>query len=301
MASKSDKSLGLGEIELLQTPNLPMTADAILQDFTHYFGRMLGRRTIRTKSPFLYQAVVFAARDRLMERWGRTRMAIERDHNRRVSYLSLEFLMGRLLRNALLSLGITDETAEALQRIGLDLENVYDREHDAGLGNGGLGRLAACFLDSCATLSLPVVGYGIRYNYGMFRQRIDNGYQVEEPDPWLREGFPWEAERFEFAQTVKFGGRTEARRDMRGRTRYVWADTHDVLAIPFDVPIPGYQNGVVNRLPLWSAAATDEFDLEEFNAGSYSESVEAKNLAENITMVLYPNTANEAGHELRLR
>ena len=301
MSARSDKTVGIGEIELLQAPALPMTADAILKDFTHYFGRMLGRRTIRTKSPFLYQAVVFAARDRLMERWGRTRMAMERDDNRRVSYLSLEFLMGRLLRNALLSLGITDETAEALQRIGLDLEDVYDREHDAGLGNGGLGRLAACFLDSCATLSLPVVGYGIRYQYGMFHQRIDNGYQIEEPDPWLREGFPWELERFEFAQTVKFGGRTEARRDLKGKTRFVWADTQDVLAIPYDVPIPGYDNGVVNTLRLWSAAATDEFDLEEFNAGSYADAVESKNLAENITMVLYPNTANEAGHELRLR
>ena len=301
MSARSDKTVGIGEIELLQAPPLPMTADAILKDFTHYFGRMLGRRTIRTKSPFLYQAVVYAARDRMMERWGKTRMAMERDHSRRVSYLSLEFLMGRLLRNALLSLGITDQTADALQRIGLDLEDLYDREHDAGLGNGGLGRLAACFLDSCATLALPVVGYGIRYQYGMFRQQFDNGYQVEEPDLWLREGFPWEIERFEFAQTIKFGGRTEAHKDFNGKTRYRWTDTHDVLAIPFDVPIPGFRNDIVNTLRLWSAAATDEFDLQEFNAGSYSESVEAKNLAENITMVLYPNTANEAGHELRLR
>jgi starch phosphorylase len=291
----------MGKIELLQAPSLPMTSDAILKDFTHYFGRMLGRRTVRTKSPFLYQSVVYAARDRLMERWGKTRIAIERDDNRRVSYLSLEFLMGRLLRNALLNLGIEEETAEALQRIGLDLEDVYDREHDAGLGNGGLGRLAACFLDSCATLSLPVVGYGIRYQYGMFRQRIDNGYQLEEPDPWLREGFPWEVERYEFRQTIKFGGRTETYKDAKGKPRVAWTDTQDVLAIPYDVPIPGYQNGIVNTLRLWSAAATDEFDLQEFNAGSYTDAVESKNLAENITMVLYPNTATEGGHELRLR
>ena len=278
-----------------------MTADAILDDFTHYFGRMLGRRTIHTKSPFLYQAVVFAARDRLMERWGKTRMATEREDSRRVNYLSLEFLMGRLLRNALLNLGIEGETGEALQRIGLDLEDVCDREHDAGLGNGGLGRLAACFLDSCATLALPVVGYGIRYRYGMFRQRIDNGYQVEEPDPWLREGFPWEVERYEFAQTIKFGGHTSTYRDGQGTTRVEWKDTHDVLAIPYDIPIPGYQNGIVNTLRLWSAAATDEFDLEEFNSGSYTDAVASKNLAENITMVLYPNTATEEAHELRLR
>jgi starch phosphorylase len=301
MSAHSDKSADVGVIELLQAPSLPMTSDAILKDLTHYFGRMLGRRTVRTTSPFLYQSVVYAARDRLMERWGRTRMAIERDDNRRVSYLSLEFLMGRLLRNALLSLGIEEETAEALQRIGLDLGDVCGREHDAGLGNGGLGRLAACFLDSCATLSLPVVGYGIRYRYGMFRQRIDNGHQLEEPDPWLREGFPWEVERYEFRQTIKFGGRTETHKDVNGKPRHSWTETHDVLAIPYDVPIPGYENGIVNTLRLWSAAATDEFDLEEFNAGSYTDAVESKNLAENITMVLYPNTANEAGHELRLR
>ncbi|MDH3531364.1 MAG: glycogen/starch/alpha-glucan phosphorylase [Gammaproteobacteria bacterium] len=301
MSARSDKSVGIGEIELLQAPELPMTADAILEDFTHYFGRMLGRRTIRTKSPFLYQAVVYAARDRLMERWGRTRMAMERDHTRRVSYLSLEFLMGRLLRNALLNLGIEDETAEALQRIGLDLEDVYDRELDAGLGNGGLGRLAACFLDSCATLALPVLGYGIRYNYGMFHQRIEDGYQIEEPDAWLREGFPWEIERFEFAQTVKFGGHTRSYTDSRGHSRFEWLDTHDVLAIPFDVPVPGYRNNNVNTLRLWSASSTDAFDLEEFNAGSYADAVAAKNEAENITMVLYPNAATENGQELRLR
>jgi starch phosphorylase len=286
MSARSDKTVGVGEVELLSAPELPMTADAILKDFTHYFGRMLGRRTIRTASPFLYQAVVYATRDRLMERWGKTRMAIERDDNRRVSYLNL---------------GIEEETAEALNRIGLELEDVCGREHDAGLGNGGLGRLAACFLDSCATLSLPVVGYGIRYQYGMFRQRLENGHQIEEPDPWLREGFPWEVERFEFAQTVKFGGRTTSRTDSRGRTVYEWLDTQDVLAIPFDVAVPGYQNDVVNTLRLWSAAATDEFDLEEFNAGSYADAVASKNLAENITMVLYPNTATEGGHELRLR
>jgi starch phosphorylase len=301
MSARSDETIDVGEIELLQAPELPMTSEAILKDFTHYFGRMLGRRTVRTKSPFLYQAVVFAARDRLMERWGKTRMAIERDDNRRVSYMSLEFLMGRLLRNALLNLGIEKETGEALQRIGLDLEDVYDREHDAGLGNGGLGRLAACFLDSCATLSLPVVGYGIRYRYGMFRQRVENGHQIEEPDPWLREGFPWEVERYEFAQTVKFGGRSNIYTDMQGKSHHEWVDTQDVLAIPYDVPIPGYKNDIVNTLRLWSAAATDEFDLEEFNAGSYTDAVASKNMAENITMVLYPNTATEGGHELRLR
>ena len=299
MSSKPDKQVG--DRELLQTSDLPMTADAILSDFTHYFGRLLGRRTIQTDSPFLYQSVVYAARDRLMERWNKTRNANEAVNNRRVSYLSLEFLMGRLLRNALLNLGIEDATTEALERLGLDLEDVCEREQDTGLGNGGLGRLAACFLDSCATLSLPVVGYGIRYRYGMFHQRIDNGYQVEEADSWLREGFPWEIERIEYAQTIKFGGRCDVQIDAQGKSRHVWIDTHDVMAIPYDIPVPGFENDVVNTLRLWSASARDEFNLEEFNAGSYADSVASKNEAENITMVLYPNATTENGQELRLR
>ena len=300
MVAKNKKS-GFGDIELLQAPALPMTADAILEDFTHYFGRTLGRRTISSQSPFLYQALVFAARDRLMERWADTRKATETAGKCRVAYMSLEFLMGRLLSNALLNLGIEDETAEALSRLGLELEDVYEREHDAGLGNGGLGRLAACFLDSCATLALPVIGYGIRYRYGMFHQRIENGYQVEEPDAWLREGFPWEIERIEFAQTVQFGGRSSVYTDSAGHTRHAWVDTQDVLAIPFDIPIPGYKNDIVNTLRLWSASATDEFDLEQFNAGGYADAVASQNEAENITMVLYPNAETENGQELRLR
>ena len=299
MSAKPDKAAG--DRELLQTSPLPMTADAILHDFTHYFGRLLGRRTIKVDSPFLYQAVVYAARDRLMERWNKTRNAVEAHDRRRVAYLSLEFLMGRLLRNALLNLGVEEETREALERIGLDLEDVCDRERDTGLGNGGLGRLAACFLDSCATLALPVIGYGIRYQYGMFHQRIDNGYQVEEADSWLREGFPWEIERIEYAQTIRFGGRSDVQVDANGKSRHVWVDTHDVLAIPYDIPVPGFENDIVNTLRLWSAAARDEFDLEEFNAGSYADSVASKNAAENITMVLYPNAATENGQELRLR
>ena len=297
-AQSKEKS---GRTELLRGEDLPMTADAILKDFSHYFGRMLGRRTVRPDSPFLYQAVVFAARDRLMERWGKTRDAMEQQDSRRVSYLSLEFLMGRLLRNALLNLGIEDETAAALNRVGLDLEDVCEREHDAGLGNGGLGRLAACFLDSCATLALPVMGYGIRYQYGMFQQLIEDGYQVEQPDSWLREGFPWEIERIEFAQTIRFGGHSNSFTDESGETRYEWSDTHDVLAIPFDIPIPGYENDIVNTLRLWSASSSDGFDLEEFNAGSYVDAVASKNAAENITMVLYPNADSENGQELRLR
>ncbi len=301
MNAKADTRAATGGLEILQVSSLGMGHDDILSDLTHYYTRMFGRRTLRTDTPFLCQALVHTVRDRLMERWNDTNIAFERADGRRACYLSMEFLMGRLLNNALYSLGSTEASSQALNQLGVELESVLDTERDAGLGNGGLGRLAACFLDSCATLGLPVLGYGIRYQYGMFRQRIVNGFQIEEPDPWLREGFPWEIERSELAQTVKFGGHTVTFRDESGRTRHGWEDTHDVLAIPFDVPVPGYRNGVVNTLRLWSAAATDEFDLEEFNAGSYTDAVGAKNEAENISMVLYPNTATESGHELRLR
>ena len=299
MSAQTDKNESARQ--LLRGDDLPMTADAILKDFSHYYGRMLGRRRVNLDSPSVYQAVVYAARDRMMERWANTRDAVERADSRRVSYLSLEYLMGRLLRNSLLNLGIEQETHDALERVGVELEDVYDREWDAGLGNGGLGRLAACFLDSCATLALPVTGYGIRYHYGMFHQRIDNGHQVEDPDSWLREGFPWEIERIEYTQIVRFGGRSSSYLDKDGTTRYQWIETQDVLAIPFDVPIPGYRNDIVNTLRLWSASVTDGFNLSEFNAGSYADAVASKNEAENITMVLYPNAATENGQELRLR
>ena len=295
------KTDSVGDMELLHLPPLRMEADDILADTIHYHSRMLGRRTIRKHENFLYQALVYAARERLQERWIETRTNLERSKGKRACYLSLEFLMGRLLRNALLNLGITEQTEEAMHRLGVELEDLHEQELDAGLGNGGLGRLAACFLDSCATLGLPVAGYGIRYRYGMFHQRLENGRQVEEPDAWLRDGYPWEVERNERAQKIKFGGRVIHYKDSLGKDHVDWVDTRDVLAIPYDLPIPGYRNDVVNTLRLWSSAATDEFDLEEFNAGDYSDAVAAKNEAENITMVLYPNAETENGRELRLR
>jgi starch phosphorylase len=287
--------------ELSELPALGMDADALALDIRRYFGSFLGRDKYCRSSHYPYQALVLALRDRLMERWRQTRYAYEEAGAKHAYYLSLEFLMGRTLGNALLNLGL-DETAQAaLHRLGLELEELIDVEHDAGLGNGGLGRLAACFLDSCATLQLPVMGYGIRYEYGMFRQRIEDARQVEEPDHWLREGNPWELERPEHTRRIHYYGRTECYRDGKGRQHARWVDSHDVLAVPFDTPIPGYRNGTVNVLRLWSAAATDEFDLGEFNAGAYAESVAAKNAAENITMVLYPNDASENGKELRLK
>jgi len=287
--------------ELFELPPIGMSGEELALDIRRHLGTFLGRDRRSFLSHYPYQALVVAVRDRLMARWKQTRQSYEDHDSRAVYYLSLEFLMGRTLSNALMNLGLDEATEVALHRLGLDMEELVDTEHDAGLGNGGLGRLAACFLDSCATLQLPVLGYGIRYEYGMFRQHIVDGCQVEEPDHWLRNGNPWELERPERARRIRYYGRTEAHRDASGNLVVQWVDSHDVLAIPYDVPVPGYRNGTVNVLRLWKARATDEFDLGEFNAGSYPESVAAKNVAENITMVLYPNDSSENGKELRLR
>ncbi|MEM7082679.1 MAG: glycogen/starch/alpha-glucan phosphorylase [Pseudomonadota bacterium] len=286
---------------LVETAELTMTTEALATGFANYLTYTFGRHNVDLESPYPYQAMVMAVRDRLLERLSQTRQAVSDNDHRRTAYLSLEFLMGRLFRNTLLNLDLEAPTAAALESYGVALEQLYECEADAGLGNGGLGRLAACFLDSCATLGLPVTGYGIRYHYGMFHQKIVNGYQMEEPDTWLAEGFPWEVKRVEYSQVIRFGGRSEAYKDHAGVLRYRWVDTHNVKAIPYDVPVPGYRNEVVNTLRLWSAEATDEFDLEEFNAGSYADAVAAKNAAENITMVLYPNAETENGQALRLR
>ncbi len=286
---------------ILNMPPLGMNAIGLEEDFCRYFSHTLGWDRASVSSHHVYSSYALVLRDRLVERWRRTRRAYDESDCKQTYYLSLEFLMGRALGNALLNLGLEGATAEALRNMGLALEEVRELEHDAGLGNGGLGRLAACFLDSCATLQLPVMGYGIRYEYGMFRQKIEHGHQVEEPDHWLRNGNPWEIERPGYAVRIKFGGRSEFFRGMDGLARMRWVDTQDVLAVPYDMPIPGYRNGTVNTLRLWKAAATEEFNLDEFNAGSYTESVAAKNAAEHITMVLYPNDASENGKELRLK
>jgi starch phosphorylase len=287
--------------KLTDLPPLAMDEKTIDEDFLRYYNRTLGRDKQHCTDHYLYEALAYTVRDRLMERWKNTRFAYEEGNARRTCYLSLEFLMGRALGNAMLNLGITDEVASVLYNYGIELEEVADAEHDAGLGNGGLGRLAACFLDSCATLQLPVLGYGLRYEYGMFRQELINGYQLEEPDHWLRDGNPWELERPEYTQRIHFGGRTEVFNDENGERRVRWVATHDVLAVPYDIPIPGYGNDTVNSLRLWKATSTDEFDLDDFNAGDYAQAVESKNDAEHITMVLYPNDASENGKELRLR
>ena len=286
---------------LTELPALPLDAPGLIHDYRRYFTYSLGQNKYCHSVNYFYKALALTVRDRLMERWKKTRYTYIESHCKRGYYLSLEFLMGRTLGNAMLNLGITDTASEAMHQLGIKLEDLAEAEIDAGLGNGGLGRLAACFLDSCATLQLPVMGYGIRYEYGMFRQRIVDGRQVEEPDHWLRDGNPWEQERPEFTQHVRFGGRCERYKTETGEQRVRWINSRDVLAVPYDIPIPGYRNGTVNTLRLWKAAATDAFDLGEFNAGGYAESVATKNEAENITMVLYPNDASENGKVLRLR
>lgn len=282
-------------------PDLGMDEQHIIADFKRYYSHRLGRDENCRSPHYAYEALSMAICDRLIERWKRTYNAYKETDCKRAYYLSMEFLMGRALSNAMLNLDLGDTVKQAMFQLGLELEELVESEPDAGLGNGGLGRLAACFVDSCATLKLPVTGYGLRYEYGMFSQDIVNGEQVEKPDHWLRNGNVWEIERPEYTHRIKFGGRTESHIDEFGNKRTRWIDTQDILAVPFDTPIPGYQNGTVNTLRLWKATATEEFNLQEFNAGDYAESVAAKNTAENITMVLYPNDANENGKELRLR
>ena len=271
------------------------------EDVARHYGLTLARDAPGGSHRHLYEALALSVRDRLVARWRETQQRLQAERPRRVSYLSMEFLIGRSLHNAILNLDIEDEVRDALQQHHSSLEEVESEEMDAGLGNGGLGRLAACFLDSCASQGLPVTGYGIRYQYGMFRQRIQDGYQVEHPDGWLRHGNPWEFEMPEHTRRICFGGRTEHFQDNEGRHRVCWVDTYDVLAVPCDMPVPGYRNDVVNTLRLWKAEATEEFNLDEFNAGSYTDAVQARTRAEQITMVLYPNDQSEQGKELRLR
>jgi starch phosphorylase len=271
------------------------------QELERHLNITLGHRGEGVDPRYLYKAMAIAVRDRLMDQWQQTKKRMDASDDRKVYYLSLEFLIGRSLSNAIQNLDLDETARKSLHHYGTELEELADRELDAGLGNGGLGRLAACFLDSCANLELPVVGYGIRYEYGMFHQHIKDGRQIEDPDHWLRDGNPWEVERLEATRRIQFFGRTEIHHDAEGVPRSRWVDTWDVLAVPYDMPIPGYRNETITTLRLWKASATDAFNLAEFNAGSYTEAVAAQCTAEQITMVLYPNDASENGKELRLK
>ncbi len=246
-------------------------------------------------------AVSLAVRDRLSERWMATQRAYAEADPKRVYYFSLEYLMGRALGNNLINLGIFDVAREALAPEGLKLEDLLELENDAGLGNGGLGRLAACFLDSMATLGLPAMGYGIRYEFGIFEQHIEKGWQVEHPEEWLRFGNPWEIERPENMVRVRFGGFVQDTVDDRGNYRARWRGGNVVLGVPYDTPIAGYGCTHVNTLRLWRARASEEFDLQQFNEGDYEKAVFDKNASETISKVLYPNDSVSAGKELRLK
>ncbi|HNX34797.1 MAG TPA: glycogen/starch/alpha-glucan phosphorylase [Kiritimatiellia bacterium] len=275
-----------------------MSVEGLKADFAWHI-RYTQARTMEQSTPLdLFNAFAYCVRDRLIERWLQTRAAYHVKNVKVVYYLSLEFLIGRLLGNNVINLKMDEICREALQEEGIDWNSLRDCEVDAGLGNGGLGRLAACFLDSMTTLNLAAMGYGLRYDYGIFKQRIVDGQQVEEPDHWLKNGTPWEVARPEQTQVVHFGGRVEC--ITNGRVEWRWVDAEKVLGVPYDLPVVGYGQAV-NILRLWSAKADDEFHLDDFNKGSYVDAVENKVLAENLTKVLYPNDNVLAGKELRLR
>ncbi|MED6289380.1 hypothetical protein CHARACLAT_002179 [Characodon lateralis] len=261
----------------------------------HLHFTLVKDRNIATPRDY-YFALAHTVRDHLVGRWIRTQQFYYDADPKRVYYLSLEFYMGRTLQNTMINLGLQNACDEAIYQLGLDMEELEEIEEDAGLGNGGLGRLAACFLDSMATLGLAAYGYGIRYEYGIFNQKIRDGWQVEEADDWLRHGNPWEKARPEYMLPVHFYGRVEETRDGPK-----WVDTQVVLAMPYDTPIPGYMNNTVNTMRLWSARAPNDFNLKDFNVGDYIEAVLDRNLAENISRVLYPNDNFFEGKELRLK
>ncbi len=248
----------------------------------------------------MFQAVAFAVKEMIVDKWIATHKQYERQDVRTVYYLSMEFLMGRALGNNIINLMAYDQIRETLEEMGYDLTDLEDQEPDAALGNGGLGRLAACFLDSLATLGYPAYGCGIRYHYGMFKQKIENGFQVEVPDEWLRDGNPFEVRRSEYAQEVKFGGYVKQVWE-GGRQRFIQEGYQSVMAIPYDLPIVGYNNNVVNTLRIWDAQPINMFNLDSFDKGDYQKAVEQENLAKNICEVLYPNDNHTAGKELRLK
>ena len=249
----------------------------------------------------IFQAVSYVVKDVIIDQWLATQQEFDKADPKIVYYMSMEFLMGRALGNNLINLTVYNEVKEVLEEMGINLNAIEDQEPDPALGNGGLGRLAACFMESLATLGYPAYGCGIRYHYGMFRQKIENGYQVEEPDNWLQNGYPFELKRPEYNFEVKFGGYVRAEAQSDGRTRFVQEGYQSVKAIPYDMPIVGYNNNVVNTLMIWDAEPMECFELDSFDKGDYHRAIEQQNLAKNLVEVLYPNDNHIAGKELRLK
>ncbi len=249
----------------------------------------------------IFQAVAYTVKDEIIDRWLETQQAFDREDPKIVYYMSMEFLMGRALGNNLINLKAYKEVREALEEIGLNLDEIEDQEPDPALGNGGLGRLAACFMESLSTLGYAAYGCGIRYRYGMFKQKIQDGFQIEVPDNWLKNGYPFELRRSEYTHEVKFGGYVRAENGPDGKTRFVQEGYQSILAVPYDMPIVGYGNGLVNTLMIWDAEAKESFELDSFDKGDYKKAVEQQNLARNLVEVLYPNDNHVAGKELRLK
>ena len=276
------------------------TKSAIALDFAEHLKYSLDADEVHNNDITRYTALAYAIRDRIIHQWHQSRSTQRKTGSKRVYYLSLEFLMGRAMTNNIINLNLENEVKEAMADLGYTYEELAEVEPDAGLGNGGLGRLAACFFDSLATLDIPSYGYGIRYNYGIFKQQVRNGWQTEQPDNWLRHGNPWEIPREDITFTVDFGGEVRVIRE-GGRDLYKWIGADRVQGVAFDMPIVGYGGRTVNTLRLWSAKATEEFNFQEFNEGDYVEAVRSKILAENLSQVLYPNDTLYMGKELRLK
>ncbi|MFL5377129.1 MAG: glycogen/starch/alpha-glucan phosphorylase [Myxococcales bacterium] len=279
----------------------PNESAAILHSFTNHLLYSLAKDQYSATARDRFLSLALTVRDRLIERWIATQQRYYRRDAKRVYYLSAEFLMGRALLSNLLNLGLYETARESMRMIGLDIADLLEQEVDAGLGNGGLGRLAACFLDSMATLDIPGYGYGIRYEFGMFDQEIKDGHQVERPDEWLRFPNPWETPRPEYSINIGFGGRTEDHHDDRGRLKVRWIPAETVVGMAYDTPIAGYNNITVNTLRLWRARASADFDLTVFNEGDYEKAVIDKTRSETISKVLYPSDVKMFGKELRLR
>ncbi len=274
---------------------------ALMHSFANRLIYSLGKDPITATHRDWFHTTAYAVRERLIVRWMETMRSYYNTDAKRVYYLSMEFLTGRLLSNSLMNMGFYEECREALSDLELDIDVIRELEMDAALGNGGLGRLAACFLDSMATMGLPGYGYGIRYEYGMFTQRIEDGYQVEHPDNWLRYGNPWDFPRPEVLFPIKFGGRVVQFRSDHGKIHFHWIDTEDVMAMACDTPVPGYNTSTVNNMRLWTAKASRDFNLKYFNEGNYIKAVEEKNESENLSKVLYPSDTTLMGRELRLK
>jgi glycogen phosphorylase len=285
---------------LAQDDRVALTKDALKRSFLDNLFYMQGKFPVLATGFDYYMALAYAVRDRMLQRWNSTASAYTQQGSRTVSYLSAEFLMGPYLGNNLINLGIDDTARQAVAELGLDLDELLRQEDEPGLGNGGLGRLAACFIDSLATLQVPCVGYGIRYEYGIFQQEIVDGWQVERTDKWLRFGNPWEIVRPEWGAEVKFGGHTERYSDEQGRVRVRWVPARVVNGVPYDTPILGYRVNTANTLRLWRAEAPESFDFSVFNRGDYWGAVNQKVTSENISKVLYPNDEQVKGKELRL-